>query len=150
VDGEAKPPPNVVEQRRRTERRVVGAKRADNGHHGGVELVGAARATLARDQAGKAVRLERRLGVIERWPGTPEGVGRLRDRVAVDLMGGRIWVESTPETAARSTLRFALAFRATARKSFPRFHLRRRNPDCMPGRCGCSLRTITPSTGESL
>ena len=85
VDGEAKAPPNVVEQRRRTERRVVGAERADNGHHGVVELVRAARAALARDQAGKAVRLERGLRVIEGRPGTAEGLGRLRDRVAVDL-----------------------------------------------------------------
>jgi hypothetical protein len=55
------------------------------GHHSLVELVRTARSALARHQAGNAVRLERRLGVIERRPGTPEGVGRLRDRVAVDL-----------------------------------------------------------------
>ena len=60
-------------------------KALHNGHHGVVELVGAARAALARDQAGKAVRLERGLRVIEGRPGTAEGVGRLRDRVAVDL-----------------------------------------------------------------
>jgi hypothetical protein len=85
VNGQAKAPANVVEQRRRGKRRVVGAERVDNRHHRVVELVGSARTTLARDQAGQPVRLERRLRVIEGRPRTPESLGGLRHRVAVDL-----------------------------------------------------------------